>query len=393
VRPKCGIRAKPYKEDVKAAVDAFEPYASTELVPVTEDTGLKIADDVVSRVDLPSKDIYDGYAVRREDMEEASPSSLVALKVLDYMLRKCEEGYEARLSTAVYAASGAPLLRGAGAMVRKRGAAEERGYRKGRCRHTRGIADQAPGRRAAYRAGGAEGPCLSAAVDRSGRRGKRDPRQALLGRPVPRQLPAPPGVAVQAAEFRACYLGTVSDEREEITEFAWGSVGFYDALAPVGGASIGIDDTSCEAVGEVAEVALRVTTPGPGEVLGVARLRGKTRFLVPSHIGPAMACVYNLVVPVKAYYGGRIPRQGSGPGWPRAWGAGSRLHMFRLVRLAWEDGVLKAAPYVRLLSSPAPTSVLSCADGYMIMPPSAILEGGGVVEVTLPSSIEGLCPS
>lgn len=92
----------------------------TETVPVPRSHGLVTAADALSRTDLPRFDnsSMDGYAVRREDLEGASPESPVLLPVVgdvaagDQLPREHVPGKAWRIMT------GAPLPLGADAVVR-----------------------------------------------------------------------------------------------------------------------------------------------------------------------------------------------------------------------------------------------------------------------------------
>ncbi len=91
----------------------------SHLVPITEALGRVLAEDVVSAVDIPPfvNSAMDGYAVRAEDVADASPESPVVLSVVADVPagavpdRPVEPGAAARIMT------GAPIPPGSDAVV------------------------------------------------------------------------------------------------------------------------------------------------------------------------------------------------------------------------------------------------------------------------------------
>ncbi|GGK81621.1 gephyrin-like molybdotransferase Glp [Ornithinimicrobium pekingense] len=107
------------EEHLENILRQVEPVA-TETLPVPRAHGLVTVSDVRSRADLPRFDnsSMDGYAVRREDLQGASPESPVLLPVVgdvaagDQLPREHVPGKAWRIMT------GAPLPVGADAVVR-----------------------------------------------------------------------------------------------------------------------------------------------------------------------------------------------------------------------------------------------------------------------------------
>ncbi|ABL78453.1 molybdopterin molybdotransferase MoeA [Thermofilum pendens] len=101
-----------------------------ESVPVLDSLGRYSAETVVSSFKLPPapKSVVDGYAVRAEDVEPASPGAPVTLRLLEGVLRPgSTEGFELPRGSAVRVETGALLPVGADAVVPVEDALEEDG--------------------------------------------------------------------------------------------------------------------------------------------------------------------------------------------------------------------------------------------------------------------------
>ncbi|GAA1175112.1 molybdopterin molybdotransferase MoeA [Ornithinimicrobium humiphilum] len=97
----------------------IEPLAP-ETVPVTRAHGLVTASDVTSTADLPRFDnsSMDGYAVRRADLEGASPENPVLLPVVGDIAAGDQATHELVPGAAWRIMTGAPVPAGADAVVR-----------------------------------------------------------------------------------------------------------------------------------------------------------------------------------------------------------------------------------------------------------------------------------
>ncbi len=98
--------------------EAIRPLEKIQ-VDVRESTGYILAEDVVSPVDRPHLDIshVDGFAVRCEDVAEASESNPVKLRIVEGVDSRRAEEYELKRGEAVLVETGYPLPRGADAVV------------------------------------------------------------------------------------------------------------------------------------------------------------------------------------------------------------------------------------------------------------------------------------
>jgi molybdopterin molybdotransferase len=102
-------------QKILAEVDALE----TETVPILEALGQVLAEDIVSAINVPPLDnsAMDGYAVRALDTAGAAGVSPKLLRVIDTVIAGSISQKEVTPCTAVRIMTGAPLPRGADAVV------------------------------------------------------------------------------------------------------------------------------------------------------------------------------------------------------------------------------------------------------------------------------------
>jgi molybdopterin molybdotransferase len=91
----------------------------TESVPILEAQGQVLAEDIIAAINVPPLDnsAMDGYAVRAQDTEGAGKSSPKILHVIDTVIAGSISHQTVKLGTAVRIMTGAPLPRGADAVV------------------------------------------------------------------------------------------------------------------------------------------------------------------------------------------------------------------------------------------------------------------------------------
>jgi molybdopterin molybdotransferase len=91
----------------------------TESVPILESLGQVLAEDIVSSINVPPLDnsAMDGYAVRAQDTIGAAAASPKALRVIDTVIAGSISQREVGPGTAIRIMTGAPLPRGADAVV------------------------------------------------------------------------------------------------------------------------------------------------------------------------------------------------------------------------------------------------------------------------------------
>jgi molybdopterin molybdotransferase len=102
-------------QKILAEVDVLE----TETVPILEALGQVLAEDIVSSINVPPLDnsAMDGYAVRAQDTSGAAEASPKLLRVIDTVIAGSISQKQVTPGTAVRIMTGAPLPRGADAVV------------------------------------------------------------------------------------------------------------------------------------------------------------------------------------------------------------------------------------------------------------------------------------
>jgi molybdopterin molybdotransferase len=100
---------------ILGVVNPLQPYEQ----PLLEALGLPICTDVIADIDLPTFDnsAMDGYAVRYEDVQGASPDSPVQLPVVGESAAGQTKAYALSPGQAVKIMTGAPVPAGANAVV------------------------------------------------------------------------------------------------------------------------------------------------------------------------------------------------------------------------------------------------------------------------------------
>jgi molybdopterin molybdotransferase len=103
-------------ETILASIDVLE----TEEQPILDSLGQVMAEDVFSAINIPPLDnsAMDGYAIRAEDSLGTSPGSPRVLRVIDTVMAGSVSSCEVKPGTTVRIMTGAPVPKGADAVVR-----------------------------------------------------------------------------------------------------------------------------------------------------------------------------------------------------------------------------------------------------------------------------------
>jgi molybdopterin molybdotransferase len=106
------------EEAIQKILDEVE-VLETESVPILESMGQVLAEEIVSAINVPPLDnsAMDGYAVRARDTKGASAASPIMLRVIETVIAGSISHQEVKAGTAVRIMTGAPLPRGADAVV------------------------------------------------------------------------------------------------------------------------------------------------------------------------------------------------------------------------------------------------------------------------------------
>ncbi|MEL9989931.1 MAG: molybdopterin molybdotransferase MoeA [Thermoproteus sp.] len=270
--------------------------------PLGEALGRYLARDIVAEVDVPPFDraAFDGYAVRSVDTMGASRANPVVLRVVGSA--KPGRPYEGTIGEgqAVEIATGAPMPKGADAVVPYEEAADRGGaievYRPVPPYYyvSRRGEDLAKGE-LVLKAGTRLRPWDLGVLASMGmsKVSVYDVRAAVLStgdelvdvEDLVGGVP-PPGKIVNSTRFAlvglfqelgadAEYLGIIPDDEKAIEDALAKAVEKYDVVATTGGASVGGPDATHKAVSALAEFYVRGIAARPGRPNGAAVIKGR----------------------------------------------------------------------------------------------------------------------
>jgi len=182
-------------------------------------------------------------------------------------------------------------------------------------------------------------------------------------------------------------LGIAPDDPDSIAAKLSEGVQLADAVATIGGCSVGAKDFVPDAIARLGEVIAHGVKIRPGHVAGVGVVRGKPVFMLPGHISSCTMAFYVFVVPTLA----RLAGIGPSKILPSARAELSvaidkaATHTFLRLRLKERRGRLLAEPIhggTNILSS------LSRANGFVLVPPGTSMRKGQAINVTLFGKLE-----
>jgi len=368
-----------------------------ERVPLSDACGRILAEGLVALIDVPAfaRSTVDGYAVKSEDTFGAEEDRPVSLGLCGHVGAGETPRVTVQRGKAAGISTGAPLPRGADAVVMLEYAAPRDGgvlvYRPvARGENVMKAGSDISKGETVLEAGLRLGPSEVGVLAALGLREVavyRRPRVAIIstgGEIVEPGEPLPPGkvydinsqslgAAVVECGGEPVNLGIVPDDRDRLREALGRALSLADAVVTSGGVSVGPGDLIPGVLNElgkpgviVSGVALR---PGKPTTIGV--IRGKPVFSLPGHPTSALMAFRLLVRPVLCRMAGRREEP---PPTVRAL-ASARMfptrgrRTFVPVRLTL-DGL------GRVLASPVPAELsgaittLARADGFIEIPES-----------------------
>ncbi|ASJ07519.1 molybdenum cofactor synthesis domain-containing protein [Thermococcus pacificus] len=388
-------------EKALEVINSFPLEPKVEKVPLEEALGRVLAEDVVSPIDVPPFDraTVDGYAVRAEDTFMASESEPVRLKVVGEINAGDTPNIELKPGEAVYISTGAPLPKGADAVIQFEDVSRDGdeviiykpaypslGVMKAGADIPKGEPLLKRGTRLTFK-----DTALLSAVGIAEVPVFRKPKVAVIstGNEI-----VPPGSelrhgqiydingraitdAVRELGGEAFFLGIARDDRENLKALIEKGVECCDVVLLSGGASGGIRDLTNSIVEELGEVKIHGIAIQPGKPTVIGLIDGKPVFGLP---GYPTSCLTNFTLLVAPLLRKLIGREGE-----------VRKVKKRLAHKVFSvkgrrqflpvkiDGE-KAVPILK--GSGAVTSFVD-ADGFIEVPENVeILEAGEEVEVT-----------
>jgi len=382
---------------------AARPISRTERVSLDSAANRVIAADVISPIDVPpfARAAMDGYAVVDVDTSGATASAPATLRLVDRIYTGEAKDASIERGTCAEIATGAPLPRGATAVVMVEETAKEADDRI--LIYTAVAAGQHVGKRGADIAGGSVvvragdllNPGRIGALAATGRQTVdvyARPRVAILStgnEVVAPGQPLAPGQIYDVNRYTLSAIvgahGGIAEPRHPVGDTVNALTSALDDCADAdvivfsGGSSVGEHDLIVDAIAARGEMIFHGVAVKPGKPTAFAAVGGVPFFGMPGNPTSCLSNAYVLLVPflraiarlpdlperiVRAPLGRRIVSQAG-------------RHQFYTVKLA--DG--RAWPAFK--GSGEITS-LSQADGYIQIPADqSIVEEGTIVEVTL----------
>jgi len=368
--------------------------------------GWVLTEDIISPVDVPPEDrsFYDGFALRSSDVASATPDRPAVLKI-------SLKGYVER-GAAKPVGAGEPIPDGADCVARAEicsmGGDEVavRAPVRGGENVIRRGSDLRKGDVALRRGTVLRPQDVALAMDLGFRTVKvyERPRVAVVhvgeevrrkkakGFPYPESFSRMASLLLRSFGFEASHLGIFPEDASVLKEVLLSAAESFDSIAVVGRASIGEGDIVPKVVSEVGKVVFHGVTVSPGKVSGMAVVNGKPVFIVPAHVGSAMASLLLIVIPAlsKSFYGREDPYlklrarlKGRIDGRPG-------LTVFRTVLLRKEWGEFVAYPASKEYGGSPFLTSLTKANGFILLDPGRSLMENEHAEVSLFSPAEAL---
>jgi len=388
----------------------LEPKAS-EAIRVESALGRILAEDVRSTLDVPSfvRPFMDGYATRAAWTRAASSSHPVTLRVAGKSFPEDQpNGNRIGYREAFYLACGAPVPQGADCMVKVEDTrvvgAEVHVLKEGipGAGLSRPGEDVRRGSRVLRRGDLVRPQDLGVLVALGKREVNVFPRPKLailsvgdevvsLDNFAPNRIVNNYAHVISAAtsELGASplLLGIAPDDPDAIAMRLVEGAQVADAVATIGGCSVGAKDFVPDAIAKVGNVIAHGVKIKPGHVAGVGTVRNKPVFMLPGHVASSMMAFYLFVVPTLAIMAGIKPHKILPASYAEVTVPVDEeaTHTFLRLRLSERAGRLVAEPIhggTNILSS------LSRANGFALIPPRTSVRKGQTIRVTLFSRLE-----
>ena len=381
--------------DARAHVLARCTRLSPRTVDLDDAAGSVLATDVVAAEAVPpfANSAMDGYAIRADDVEGASPASPVRLRVVGTVLAGQAGDLDVGTGCAARIMTGAPMPRGADAVVvversEMVGPDEvllSEGAHLGR--HVRPAGDDVAPGDLVLEAGTVLAPAHLGVLASVGCR-----RPVVVPRPsvavvstgdelVDDDRPLGPGqiretnrptlmAAVTAFGMRAVDFGTIPDDAGQIRAALIAAASAHDAVITTGGVSMGDVDLVKVVLGEVADMTWMQVAIRPAKPFAFGVLDGTPVFGLPGNPVSSLVSLAMLALPGLRAMAGRgdldLPRVRVRV----AEGLDTRTDgrtAFVRARVGWVDGRFEAVPVSRQgshqLAASADANALLVVDG------------------------------
>jgi molybdenum cofactor synthesis domain-containing protein len=393
--------------------DKLKPKIGTRLTETVNSVGEILAERINSRNDVPPFNMafYDGYALRSEDVKDASEEKPVKVKVVGklypdekpskFSLKKCE---------AVYVPSGAPLPLGADALIRyedveidnesalitspveplDRVILQGEDIKRGEIVFEKGhiIRPQDIGLLLQI--------CYSRVkVFRRPRIGLLSVGDEILNKFEADRLSYPDNYFaiiksfLEVFKFDVVHLGVSTDDSNEIKKIVERACSEYDSLLIISGASLGDNDSVHATLQDIGQIIFHGVRVSPGKVTGVASVNNHPVFMVPGHVGSLYVCLCFYVMPTlfgalgvqEPFLRLKAKSASNVQGRPR-------MSTIRPVQLIENQGEYSAKIVERRLGGSGLLTLLTKANGLIVIPPEKEVKQGDNLKVYVPNPYE-----
>ena len=309
-------------EKALEVIDSFPLRQEVENVKIEEALGRVLAEDIVSPMDVPPFDraTVDGYAVRAEETFMASESEPVRLNVVGEINAGDEPKIELKPGEAVYVSTGAPLPKGANAVIQFEDVDREGdeviiykpaypglGVMKAGADIPKGKLLLRKGTKLTFK-----DTALLSAIGIAEVPVFRKPRVAVIstGNEI-----VEPGKGLKAGQIydingraitdavrelggEALFLGIARDDRKSLKALIEKGIECCDMVILSGGASGGIRDLTSSIIEELGEVKIHGIAIQPGKPTVIGLINGKPVFGLPGYPTSCLTNFTLLVAPL-----------------------------------------------------------------------------------------------
>ncbi len=395
------------------AISSFNLSLTAESISVEYAVGRILADNVISNKDYPEFDqaFYDGYAVRSVDTDRIKDGSQVKLKIIGRMdTNDRPEKITLKPGETVFIVSGAPLPLGADAVIRLEEAEVNNGYliikrkinpgetvvmkghdfRRGDVVLSKGALLRPQDVGLAMELG-----ITRLMVYRKIRIGIIPIGSDLLERanngiPYPDNYSQIVSYYLKLFNFDVQHYGIISDDKDEIRNKILKAVEENDAVLVVGGVSVSSNDPIPDVLNEIGTIIFHGLRISPGKVSGFAIVNKKPIFMIPGHVGSTIAALFLIVIPTLFHKltGTRDPYIKIKAKLVSDAEVKPGSNAFRTVSLKYVNGEYEAKPIYKQLGGSPFLTLLTEANGFIIIKPDDKPSIGDIVEVRVFSFLE-----
>jgi molybdenum cofactor synthesis domain-containing protein len=399
----------------RIAQSVANQHLRTEEIDSTRSLGRVLIEDIVSDTNLPDHDqaAMDGFAVKTENLVGVSEKKPIRLTVKGEIYPSDHPtDASIRDGEAMYVACGAPIPKGADAVLKIEDAGQDvesivvqtplephaNVFQRGEDMREHEVAIP-KGRLIRPQDIG-----LLLALNKEKVKVIRKSRVAIIS--VGDELTEPFSKAVNKTVNNSAYIvaaliesfnakpllmGIARDTPEEISRKINKAIELADIIITIAGCSVGLKDYVPDVIENLADdgIVFHGVALSAGKVSGFGLVQGTPAVMLPGHIGSTVAAFYLLVLPLLNSQQGlgfedHLPTMRCTLEEPIRAGK-SRIERVLTMKVHWNRGIYRAAPMKKPLSA---LKNLADANGFALIPSGKTMEAGDLLDVRLYGSIE-----